>query len=318
VHFSNAITPNALVVEVVEGTANIPNILLQNDFDIKAFGYCGQSVRESYIINVIGRTKPDDYIYTETELKTWETLKTDVETVKEDVETLKTDVETVKEETQENSLLLNTKPGLKFANGEIFNDYIRNYSENDYSHAEGTGTRASGKVFKVINAVPYLDNTGYIELDSKQGIEIGMIYSIVGEAAHHHCGKVIEIDKGSAYIKVENFPTNYQRNPKEDEKYSIHNYFMIDGHPELGTTEIGFAAHAEGYDTKAANTAAHAEGKETIVVGKYGHAEGKSTLAGHAAHAEGSNTIASGDASHAEGESTKAIGSYSHTEGINT
>ena len=75
VHFSNATSARALVVEVVEGVAEIPNILLQAAFDIKAFGYCGESVRECYTINVISRTKPDDYIYTETEIKRYEDLE---------------------------------------------------------------------------------------------------------------------------------------------------------------------------------------------------------------------------------------------------
>lgn len=83
VHFSNATTPKALVVEVVEGMAEIPNILLQSNFDIKAFGYCGQSVRESYVINVIARAKPEDYVYTETEVKSYEALEERVTALEE-------------------------------------------------------------------------------------------------------------------------------------------------------------------------------------------------------------------------------------------
>jgi hypothetical protein len=298
VHFCNRTDNCSLVCEVYFHdndfggihVVNVPNILLQTDWKIRVYAYDGKHTKHDECFEVKTRTKPADYVYTETEIKNWEALE----------------------------LELSVKPGIKISQGEIFNDYANNLAVNDYSHAEGTGTWASGKVFKVLNAVPHLDNTGYIELDSKEGIEVGMTYSIVGESAHHHCGKVIEAGEDRIYIKVENFPIDYQRNPKEDEKYSIHNYFMIDGHPELGTTEIGFAAHAEGYGTKATNTAAHAEGRDTLVIGKYGHAEGRDTLAGHAAHAEGSNTIATGDAAHAEGESTKATGAYSHTEGINT
>lgn len=79
VHFSNASTTKALIVEVVDGMANIPNILLQNTWDIKAYGYCGECVRETLIINVIARVKPDDYIYTETEIKTYENVIAQVE-----------------------------------------------------------------------------------------------------------------------------------------------------------------------------------------------------------------------------------------------
>lgn len=78
-HFTNAAIGKALVVEVINGTANVPNILLQYDFDIKAYGFCGECVRDSAVFNVIGRAKPEDYVYTETEIKTWDSLKEELE-----------------------------------------------------------------------------------------------------------------------------------------------------------------------------------------------------------------------------------------------
>lgn len=83
VHFSNATTPKALVVEVVDGMAEVPNILLQDAFDIKAFGYCGQSVRECFVINVVGRAKPDDYVYTETEVLSYQALEERISALEE-------------------------------------------------------------------------------------------------------------------------------------------------------------------------------------------------------------------------------------------
>lgn len=87
VHFSNP-TTGALVVIVEDGMANIPNILLQEAFDIKAFGYCGECVRETLTINVIARAKPEDYVYTETELKTWEEYGKQIEELEERIEDL--------------------------------------------------------------------------------------------------------------------------------------------------------------------------------------------------------------------------------------
>lgn len=78
VHFSDATTGNALVTEVVDGKANVPNILLQNAFDIKAYGFCGECVREEIVINVKSRVKPDDYIYTETEIKRYDDFEKDI------------------------------------------------------------------------------------------------------------------------------------------------------------------------------------------------------------------------------------------------
>ena len=79
IHFSNATTSGALVCEVyaLDGlrVADIPNILLQSAFDIKAFGFCGECVRTSASFEVVARAKPQDYTYTETEIKRYEDLE---------------------------------------------------------------------------------------------------------------------------------------------------------------------------------------------------------------------------------------------------
>lgn len=79
VHFENAETANAYVCGVYfddnKYVADIPNILLQSKWNIKAFGYSGESVCEAITIDVKGRDKPDDYTYTETEVKRYDTLE---------------------------------------------------------------------------------------------------------------------------------------------------------------------------------------------------------------------------------------------------
>lgn len=97
VHFTNASLGKALVVEVVDRTANIPNILLQEAWDIKAYGYCGECVRESLVINVIPRAKPEDYVYTETEIKRYETLEAEIVELKDAVAANSADIEALKQ-----------------------------------------------------------------------------------------------------------------------------------------------------------------------------------------------------------------------------
>ena len=108
--------------------------------------------------------------------------------------------------------------------------------------------------------------------------------------------------------------------------------FYIPAQHQVGIVNIGYASHAEGWETHAAGEHSHTEGYGSIVAGRYGHAEGNSTRAGFAAHsegvgslasglvshAEGGNTIASGERSHAEGSKTVSEGSYSHAEGYQT
>lgn len=88
VHFCNKTSDCSLVVEVEEvtifadnketkiRTANVPNILLQTSWPIHVYAYCGDCyTKASATFKVIARTKPDDYVYTETEVKRWEALE---------------------------------------------------------------------------------------------------------------------------------------------------------------------------------------------------------------------------------------------------
>lgn len=90
VHFVNAVTSPALVVSVYEEDgrrfANIPNILLQQFWPIQAYGCCASRVRDVETFKVIRREKPADYIYTETELKTYGSLEERIEANAEAIE----------------------------------------------------------------------------------------------------------------------------------------------------------------------------------------------------------------------------------------
>ena len=77
VHFSNRTDGSSLVVEVDElRQASVPNILLQDYWNIRVYAYCysGESkytkVEEKF--EVKKRSKPSDYIYTEEENKIWD------------------------------------------------------------------------------------------------------------------------------------------------------------------------------------------------------------------------------------------------------
>lgn len=87
VHFVNAVTSPALVCEVYEEDgrrfANIPNILLQQSWPIQAYGCCGSRVRDVETCKVIRRERPADYVYTETELKTFATLEERIKKLEE-------------------------------------------------------------------------------------------------------------------------------------------------------------------------------------------------------------------------------------------
>jgi hypothetical protein len=81
VHFCNRTDECSLVVEVVDGLANVPNILLQSSFDIRVFGYDGKATLHDKIFKVKPRTKPADYVYTETVVKSIEEVMNAAEQV---------------------------------------------------------------------------------------------------------------------------------------------------------------------------------------------------------------------------------------------
>jgi hypothetical protein len=191
---------------------------------------------------------------------------------------------------------------------------------SDNSFASGANNIAGGKAFKIVaEPVDNLDGTGVYPLDSVEGIEVGMTYSAVTSTAVYHQGTIESISAEFKTVIVNNFK-GYPLNKSKDDptNYAFYNTFIIDGHPELGTIEIGYNAHVEGQNNIAHNVATHAEGKDTKALGKFSHAEGLDTIAGHSSHSEGAHTKALGAATHAEGDSTTSDGHYSHAEGYKT
>lgn len=94
VHFSNLYTPKALIVEAKENIANIPNILLQRCASIHIYVVVytddGKHTVFTKNIPVIGRSKPADYVYTETQVKRYELLEERIKNIEEKAGTVKT------------------------------------------------------------------------------------------------------------------------------------------------------------------------------------------------------------------------------------
>ncbi len=79
VHFCNKTDDCSLVCEVYSiddiNLVDVPNILLQSDWPINVYAYDGNYTKHSACFKVMKRTKPADYVYTETEIKRWEDLE---------------------------------------------------------------------------------------------------------------------------------------------------------------------------------------------------------------------------------------------------
>ena len=78
VHFCNITDDYSLVCLVYEqdgkNVVDVPNILLQESWRINVYGYDKDYTKYSEIFNIVPRTKPDNYVYTETEVLNYNTL----------------------------------------------------------------------------------------------------------------------------------------------------------------------------------------------------------------------------------------------------
>jgi hypothetical protein len=78
VHYCNKTDDCSLVTEVYEDNgkyySNVPNILLQTDWAIKVYAFNRDYTKHCKTFKVNARTKPADYIYEETELRTWQKI----------------------------------------------------------------------------------------------------------------------------------------------------------------------------------------------------------------------------------------------------
>lgn len=74
IHFCAFRGAEALVVEVKDGYAEIPNILLQSALFVFVYAFDGNATLSEAQYEVKQRSKPSDYVYTETEIKRYEAL----------------------------------------------------------------------------------------------------------------------------------------------------------------------------------------------------------------------------------------------------
>ena len=82
-HFAHPRDKEALVVRIKNAdgmlVADIPNILLQSEQDIRVWLVSGDRTILGYNLAVLPRIKPADYVYTETEILRYETLEKRIE-----------------------------------------------------------------------------------------------------------------------------------------------------------------------------------------------------------------------------------------------
>jgi hypothetical protein len=87
VHFCNKTGDCSLVCEVYEyqglRLADVPNVLLQTDWRINVYGYDIDHTKFCEVFDVIKRSRPADYVYTDEDIRFWEELEARIDQIEE-------------------------------------------------------------------------------------------------------------------------------------------------------------------------------------------------------------------------------------------
>lgn len=87
VHFCNKTGDCSLVCEVYEyqglRLVDVPNVLLQTDWRINVYGYDIDHTKFCEVFEVIKRSRPADYVYTDEDIRFWEELEARIDQIEE-------------------------------------------------------------------------------------------------------------------------------------------------------------------------------------------------------------------------------------------
>lgn len=89
VHFCNRTDECSLVCETYKEDGltlvNVPNVLLQQDWRINVYAYDRNYTKFSETFDVVRRSKPESYVYTETEVLNYNTLLDKMDAIEENI-----------------------------------------------------------------------------------------------------------------------------------------------------------------------------------------------------------------------------------------
>ena len=287
VHYCNKTGDCSLVVEtyIEDGInyANVPNILLQDDWRINVYAYDKNYTKYSYTFNILSRTKPADYVYKDDGIK----LGANSVSLGENVVGLKAYYISSIDFNNKKIYLTKTKvEGLPSTTIHTIDETIKDDKEF-YS---------VGDVFSIINEQHYIYCGVITAIDENRVITYkeelpfsefiadsakdGHTFNVAKKA---HIGCVVIGDYCFASGK-DNVCAGYYANAFGANGVVAGNYGTTLGY---GCT-AGYAAVAEGRVTDATGENAHAQNQRTKALKRNSHAEGFYTVANcEEQHAQG-------------------------------
>lgn len=164
VHFCNRTDDCSLVCEVydLEGlrVVDVPNVLLQTASRIYVYGYCENYTKHEDSFVVVGRTKPTDYVYTETEVKSYEALEKrleEIESVGVSQETINKGIEEYLKENPINGGASEEELAQIQANKNDINNLSEQINQLKQSGAGGVTKAMSDSLWAIVQKTAYAE-----------------------------------------------------------------------------------------------------------------------------------------------------------------
>lgn len=213
VHFCNRTDDCALICECYElegkWVADVPNILLQDNWRIRVYAYDGCATRHDEKYDVKPRSKPDTYVYTETEVLSYETIAKRMDAIETDIEGVAEEV--IKEYLEEHDIKVDLT-------GYATEEYV----DNAVSAIELTPGPAGkdGKDGKDgVDGAPGADGKDYVLTEADKQEIAGMVEVTGGGGSGE---SIEEVHVGNAAPTDPNI--KLWVNPEEEIKYATEQY----------------------------------------------------------------------------------------------
>lgn len=211
VHFCNRTDDCSLICEVYSDgelrLVNVPNVLLTKDWRINVYAFDGNYTKHCVQYEVVSRTKPSDYVYTETEIKNYDELLERVKRLEEGGISDDTVAAAVKEYLDENGVDVDLEG---YATEEFVNEKIETIELTP--GPQGPAGPAGKDGYTPVKGVDYFDGKdGAAGKDGKDGQDY-----VLTEADKQEIAGMVEVTGES--VDLTDYYTKTETDAKIDEK----------------------------------------------------------------------------------------------------
>lgn len=331
VHFCNRTDDCSLVCEtyVEDGltVVNVPNVLLQEDWRINVYAYNRNYTKFTKQFDVVKRSKPADYVYTETEIKNYDDLVARVDQIEQNGVSEETVAKAVEKYLDENDIQVDLtgyatekyvddavaaieltpgpagkdgKDGAPGKDGKDGEDYV--LTDADKREIAGMVEVTGGGDADLTNYYTKAEVDAAInEIELTPGPQgpAGQDY-ILTEADKQDIASMVEVT-GGGDVDLSNYYT----------KEEVHAAIPVVAGTGSNSVKSPGAGVAEGTDSVALGKSARATGEQAIAIGCGCTPSGMGSLAmGRSADASGQYSVSIGYMSNAAQPKQVAIGRY--------